>query len=104
MAYAFKTDTAQVRKGPREDRGPWFGYARRSSCHSAKVVKTGDAAKEKAAKVHLTKAINRFREAVKLAPDNMAARLGYAWTLDQIGQKKEAITQYRSLIEDAWKT
>jgi hypothetical protein len=29
--------------------------------------------------------------------------LGYAWILDQIGQKKEAITQYRSLIEDAWK-
>ena len=67
------------------------------------VVKTDDTAKQKAAKVHLTKAINRFREAVNLAPDNVAARLGYAWTLDQAGHTKEAITQYRSLIEDAWK-
>ncbi len=101
MAYAFKTDTAQVATG-HEDRGPWFGYMPKLVPFS-KVAKTDDTAKEKAAKVHLTKAINRFREAVRLAPDNMAARLGYAWTLDQIGQKKEAITQYRSLIEDAWK-
>ncbi len=101
MAYAFKTDTAQVAKG-QEDRGPWFGYAPKLVPFS-EVAKAGDAAKEKAAKVHLTKAVNRLRDAVRLAPDNMAARLGYAWTLDQIGQKKEAITQYRSLIEDARK-
>ena len=56
------------------------------------------------AKAHLSKAVLGFREAAKLAPDNMAARMGLAWTLDQYGEKSAAIKQYRSLIEDAWKT
>jgi hypothetical protein len=64
MAYAFKTDTAPVALG-REDRGPWFGFAPKLVPFS-QVEKTGDLAKEKAAKVHLTKAVNRFREAVRL--------------------------------------
>jgi hypothetical protein len=101
MTYALKTDTAQVKKG-HEEEGPWFGYVPKTVPFS-EVAKTDDPARQKAAKVHLLKAINRFREAANLAPDNMAARLGYAWTLDQAGQKKEAIAQYRSLIEDAWK-
>ena len=101
MAYALKTDTAPVKKGHQGD-GPWFGNMPRTVPFS-KVVKTNDPAKQKAAKVHLAKAIIRFREAVNLAPDDLAARLGYAWTLDQAGHTKEAITQYRSLIEDAWR-
>jgi hypothetical protein len=101
MAYALKTDTAPMAKG-HEEWGPWFGHLAKIVPYSA-VVKTDDPAKQKAAKVHLIKAINRFREAAARAPDNMAARLGYAWTLDQAGRKDEAIKQYRSLIEDAWK-
>jgi hypothetical protein len=44
-----------------------------------------------------------FKEAVKLAPDNLRARLGYAWTLEQSGETKAAAKEYRGLIEDAWK-
>jgi tetratricopeptide (TPR) repeat protein len=101
MAYALKTDTAQVRKG-NEERGPWFGYEPKLVPFST-VEKTEDAAKQKAANAHLAKAVERFKEAVKLAPDNLRARLGYAWTLDQSGEKKQAVKEYRALIEDAWK-
>jgi hypothetical protein len=67
------------------------------------VEKTTDAAKQRTAKAHLAKAVARFKEAVKLAPDNLPARLGYAWTLEQSGEKKEAVNEYRSLIEAAWR-
>jgi hypothetical protein len=100
MAYALKAESAEVIK--REPNEVWFGYVPKIVPFS-KVVKATDPAKEKAARVHLTKAINRFKEAVNLAPDDPVARLGYAWTLDQMGHKKEAVAQYRSLIEDAWK-
>jgi hypothetical protein len=101
MAYAWKTETSQVWKG-HEERGAWFGYTPKTVPYSA-VVKTDDPVKQKAAKAHLVKAINHFREALNRAPADTAARLGYAWTLDQVGHKNEAITKYRSLIEDAWK-
>ena len=101
MAYALKTDTAQVRKG-HEEKGPWFGYEPKLVPFST-VEKTDDAAKLKAAKGHLAKAIGRFKEAIKLAPDNLPARLGYAWTLEQSGATKEAVKEDRALIEDAWK-
>jgi hypothetical protein len=102
MAYALKSDTARVTKG-REDQGPWFGYEPPFVPFST-VEKTDDAARRKAARVHLAKAVERFRQAVKLAPHNLPARLGYAWTLDQSGKKEDAVKQYRALIADAWKT
>jgi tetratricopeptide (TPR) repeat protein len=101
MAYALKTDTAPVQKG-HEDRGPWFGYEPKIVPFST-VKKTEDAAKQMAAQAHLAKAVERFKEAVALAPDNLRARLGYAWTLEQSGEKKEAVKEYRALIEAAWK-
>ncbi len=100
MAYALHAETVEVRKNSLE---LWFGFMPKIVPFSA-VVKTEDPAKQKAAKLHLNKAINRFKTAVDLAPENSVARLGYAWTLDQMGHKKEAIAQYRALIEDAWTT
>ena len=55
MAFALKTDTAEVRKG-QEEKGPWFGYKPKFVPFS-EVEKTDDAGKQKAAKVHLAKAI-----------------------------------------------
>jgi hypothetical protein len=101
MAYALKTDTAQVRKG-QEAKGAWFGYEPRFVPFT-NVVKTNDTDKQKAAKAHLARAVDSFKQAVKLAPNNLPARLGYAWTLEQAGEKKEAVKEYRGLIEDAWK-
>ena len=88
MAYALKTDTTEVRKG-HEELGPWFGYEPKVVPFST-VQKANDSAKQKAAKAHLAKAVERFRAAVKLVPDDLRVRLGYAWTLEQSGQKKES--------------
>jgi len=102
MAYALKTDSTQVRKVKGElENQAWFGYEPRHVPFVAKP--TDDADKKKAAKEHLDKAIALYKEAVKLAPDNLTARLGLAWCLDQAKETKEAIKAYRDVIEDAWK-
>jgi hypothetical protein len=101
MAYSLKSDTAEIRKG-KEELGPWFGYEAKYIPFST-VTKTEDADKEKAAKEHLAKAVERYKEAVKLAPENLPARLGYSWTLEQSGKTADAVKEYRALLEDAWK-
>ncbi len=102
MAYSRKSETAEMYEH-RGKSGPWYGYTPKL-VPFGKVEKAGDDGRKKAARAHLSKAVLGFREAVKLAPDNMAARMGLAWTLDQYGEKSAAIKQYRSLIDDAWKT
>jgi tetratricopeptide (TPR) repeat protein len=99
MAYASKTDEAQVFKG-KEDSGAWFGYAHKHAPFTVKPTK--DEAKAKAAREHLDKAIHRYKEVVKVAPDNLTARLGLAWTTEQAGDKAEAVKLYRDVIERAW--
>ncbi|HMF16499.1 MAG TPA: tetratricopeptide repeat protein [Gemmataceae bacterium] len=100
MAYALKTDTAQVFKGKEMD-GAWFGYEPNHVPFAAKA--SDDAAKVKTAQEHLAKAIDIYKEAIKLAPTNLTARLGLAWCIDQSKNKKEAIKEYQTVIEDAWK-
>jgi hypothetical protein len=100
MAYALKTDTAQVFKGKEMD-GAWFGYEPNHVPFAAKA--SDDAAKLKTAQEHLAKAIERYKEVVKLASANLTARLGLAWCIDQSKNKKEAIKEYQTVIEDAWK-
>jgi hypothetical protein len=100
MAYSLKTETAELVKG-REERGPWYGYTP-TLIPFSEVEKAVDDAREKAAKSHLSKAVLGFRQAVKLAPDNMAARMGLAWALEQSGEKSAAIKEFRALIDDAW--
>jgi tetratricopeptide (TPR) repeat protein len=99
MAYALKSDTAQTRRG-KEDQGAWFGFAPRPI--PFQVKKTDDAAKQDAARKHLEKAVLLYAEVIKLQPDNLMARLGQAWTVEQRGNKAEAIKEYRDVIERAW--
>jgi tetratricopeptide (TPR) repeat protein len=100
MAYALKTDTAEVRKG-RENEGVWFGY---NPAHVPFEVKPSDDKDSvKAARVHLAKAIERYKEVLKLEPGNLTAALGYAWCIEQSGDKQGAIKEYRKIIEAAWK-
>ena len=58
MAYALKTDTAQVFKG-KEMNGAWFGYEPNHVPFAAKA--SDDAAKLRTAQEHLTKAIERYK-------------------------------------------
>lgn len=99
MAFALKTDTAQVRKN-KENEGVFFGYEPRNVPFTVKP--TDDEDKLKIAKEHLAKAIKRYAEAVKMAPDNLTAALGYAWCLDQSGDKDKAVKEYRKVIEAGW--
>ncbi len=100
MAFALKTDTAQVQKGKEMD-GAWFGY---EPNHVPFIAKTSDdAAKLKTAQEHLSKAIDRYKEVVKLAPGNLTARLGLAWCIDQSKNKMGAIKEYQAVIDEAWK-
>jgi len=99
MAYALRTESAQVWKG-RENEGVWFGYEAQNVPFTVKP--TDDNAKLKAANAHLAKAIEQYADVVELAPDNLAAALGYAWCMDQSGQKSKAIRKYRMVIKAAW--
>jgi tetratricopeptide (TPR) repeat protein len=99
MAYALKTDTAQVQKNE-EKRGAWFGY---EPAHVPfKVISTGNKNKLNAAREHLAKAIERYEEVLKLDPGNLPAALGHAWCVEQSGDKDRAIKEYRDVIEAAW--
>ena len=100
MAYALKTEEAEINTRISRE-SPWFGY-------EAKFVpfilkETEDAAKRKAAKDHLAKAIQCYQETITLAPDNLAARLGLAWTTEQTRSRDKAVTLYRDVIERGWK-
>lgn len=99
MAYALRTESARVCKG-REDGGVWF--PRGAPIVPFRVKRTNDSSLLEAAKEHLAKAVERYEEAVNLAPDNLAPALGYAWCVEQSGQKRKAIEEYRKVIKAAW--
>lgn len=99
MAYANKTDTAQIQKGA-EDKGAWFGFEPKNVPFVN--MPTEDKAKQKEAKEQLVKAILRYQEAIKLDPKNLPAKLGYAWCLEQSGEKAKAIKAYREVIDEGW--
>lgn len=99
MAYALRTETAEIRRN-NENEGAWFGY---NPSHVPFAVKqTRDEAKLRIARQHLTKAIEWYEKVVTLAPDDLSVALGYAWCVEQSGQKQKAVKLYRKLIRIAW--
>jgi tetratricopeptide (TPR) repeat protein len=51
---------------------------------------------------HLKEALRHYAAALALAPDNLTARLGHGWVLQQSGDTRGAIGEYRLIIEQAW--
>lgn len=99
MAYAEKIDTVDVWRG-KESEGVWFGH---TPNHIPFTVKpTDDNAMNIAAKDHLAKALGHYAKVVALAPENLSAALGFAWCLEQSGQKRNAVRRYRAVIAAAW--
>lgn len=101
MAYALRSDevpAAEVRGGE----APWYGYGYESGFipyESKPLGKDGpDSARE-----HLRQAIVQYEAALGLDPDNLLARLGYGWVLEQAGEKARAIEEYRKVIASAWR-
>jgi len=102
MAYAKKTDSTEVNKSIRGVPQPWFGFTPAHVPFKAKETK--DMAKLAAAKEQLELAIECYKKAVELDPENHTAALGHAWCVDQSGNDMASIKMYRDLIEKAWKT
>jgi hypothetical protein len=100
MAYSKRAAELEVRKDGKNG-GLWFGYEP-PFVPFGKAAPSGDPAQEAAAKAHLAKAVALYDRAVKLTPDDPAARLGRAWTLDQFGEKTKAVAAYREIVRDGW--
>jgi tetratricopeptide (TPR) repeat protein len=102
MAFALKADELPVADfGNKTEEVPWFGFDRDHIPY--KAVPAPSPAKASEAQQHLENALKYYESALALDPDNLTARLGHAWLLEQSQKKKEAIAEYRSLIELAWK-
>ncbi len=98
MAYATKATDVQVKKG---SESPWYGYEPANVPFVAKPAEKKE--QEAAAQANLAKAIETYEDGLKIAPDNLVGRLGYAWCLDQAKQKAGAMAEYRKVIAEAWK-
>jgi hypothetical protein len=99
MAYAMRTDTLRADRNA-EEQGVWFGYAPIDIPFD--VRPTEDANKLTVAKAHLDAAIKAYAVTAKLAPSDLRVALGHAWCVDQSGDKKRAIREYRALVRSAW--
>jgi cytochrome c553 len=98
-AYGQKSGTVKVIPG-KESEGVWFGF---NPQHLPfEVSRIDDPAKLKAANEHLERATARYREVIRLEPENLSARLGLAWSLLHAGDKATAIAEFRATLDAAW--
>jgi hypothetical protein len=101
MAYALKVDDfpgAQLKPGQPEV--PSFPPG---SSEVPGVVRPAVSPEASArAAQHLKQAVRHYGAALTLAPDNLTARLGHGWVLQQSGDTQAAITAYRLVIAQAW--
>jgi tetratricopeptide (TPR) repeat protein len=101
MAYALKTEEVPVGRFRPEDKDmPYLGPEPNLIPYRARPASSAESAKR--AEEHLAAATDHYREALEIAPENLLARLGYAWTLDHSGKAQEAVAEYRRVIAQAW--
>jgi tetratricopeptide (TPR) repeat protein len=103
MGYALKIpDVPATNRTPNQVEQPFYGHEEVRV--PARVEKALTPADEATARQLLKKSIGYYEQALKLDPQNLTARLGHAWTLQQAGQKDAAIAGYRQVIAQAWTT
>jgi tetratricopeptide (TPR) repeat protein len=101
MAYALKLDdfpASQLSKDKSDV--PFFPPGTGAAPGTVRPAPSAEHA-ERAAR-HLKEATRHYESAVALAPDNITARLGYGWVLQQAGDTERAITEYRRVVQLAW--
>jgi tetratricopeptide (TPR) repeat protein len=104
MAYALNADEVPVAVRPagpggeRQAEEIWLGPSPQLIPRQLAPETTRTATSRK----YLGQAVEHYRRALELDADNLTARLGYAWTLDQSGDKQAAIPEYRRVIDEAW--
>jgi len=101
MAFALKVEDfpASQRRKDQAD-VPFFPPGSGEVPDAVRPAQTPDDAARAAE--HLKAAIRQYEAALKLSPDNKAARLGYGWVLQQAGERARAIDEYRRVVQLAW--
>ncbi|HEX4999122.1 MAG TPA: tetratricopeptide repeat protein [Terriglobia bacterium] len=102
MAFAQKSEPADEVRVLTNARGTALFFEPGQKAIPFNVRPAPDSSRAQLAAGHLARAIDLYREGLKLDPTNELARLGFAWCLDQAGEKGMAITAYRLIIQDAW--
>ena len=97
MAYALKSASLGA---SRDAEGPAHEPLKENVL--PEIRGAADPAAQKDAAAHLAKAIARYEEAIQIDPAHPFARLGYAWALQQAGEREKAIAAYRTAIDTAW--
>ena len=101
MAYALKVEEypgAQLKPGQPEV--PSYPPGSSETPGAVRPAASPEAAARAAQ--HLKDSIRYYEAALKLAPDNLTARLGHGWVLQQSGDRQGAIKEYRLVITQAW--
>jgi len=102
MAYAANAEELPVTvlAGPdkRVKQEVWFGHE--PSLVPAQIPP--GTARTDASKIYLKKSLSHYKTVVDLDATGLVGRIGYAWALEQSGDKAGAIAEYRRVIEQAW--
>jgi tetratricopeptide (TPR) repeat protein len=102
MAYALKTELLPASdRNPQKVERPVYGE-NASTVPGRQVVEATSPQQQALGAAHLKKSLHYYEAALALDARNLVAALGYAWTLEQSGQKDKAIGSYRYAIEQAW--
>jgi tetratricopeptide (TPR) repeat protein len=101
MAYALKVDEFPAGQ-LKPDQPELPSYPPGSSQIPGAVRPATSADVAARAAQHLKEAIRHYEAALKLAPDNLTARLGHGWVLQQSGDTQGAIKEYRLVVAQAW--
>ncbi len=108
MAYAgnigefglVKTWNVSGKNGPEEEL--WFGHEIPYVPY-AKIAKAANEKRVETAKAHLATAIETYKKALAIKPDDNTIKLGLAWCQEQFREKATAIALYREVAAAAWK-
>jgi hypothetical protein len=101
MAYALKLDdfpASQLSKDKSDV--PFFPPGTGAAPGTVRLAPSAEHA-ERAAR-HLKEATRHYASAVARAPENITARLGYGWVLEQASHIERAIAEYRRVVPLAW--
>ena len=101
MAFANKEETFPA-AAPKPDQPEVPSYTPGASQIPSTVKPAPSPQNAASAAQHLKQATRHYEAALALAPDNLTARLGHGWVLEQAGNKKAAIAEYRKVVEQAW--
>ena len=99
MAFASKRDS--IPRSRRDAAGPWLGQGV-PEYKQFDVRSTDDPQRQAAARKHLDLALQRYREALGIAPGHLTAKLGLGWSLIQAGERTAAIDVLREVVEAGW--